>query len=165
MKLFLKRALATVIDNGLFLLVWSGLAYLSNNSIQPAKFLAMFNFFPYGGRSYVVAGYVCRPLINLGLNSAWPLVVFVIFFIGYYLLLEGIWGKTLGKKVMGLKVVAENGQGAGFWKILVRNLFRLLDAAPFWYLLGAIAYWICPTRQRIGDHLGQTLVVEENRNK
>jgi len=160
MKLFLKRALATVIDNALFLGIWSLLAYLSSNSIQPTKFLAMFNFFPYGGRSYFVAGYVCKPLIDLGLNTAWPLIVFIVFFIAYYLVAEGVWGKTLGKKIMGLRVVAEDNQRAGFWKIFVRNVFRPLDATPFWYILGAIAYWICPTRQRIGDHLGRTRVVE-----
>lgn len=161
MKLFLKRALATVIDNALFLGVWSLLAYLSSNSIQPTKFLAMFNFFPYGGRSYYVAGYTCKPLIDLGLSTFWPLAVFIMFYIIYYLVTEGIWGKTLGKKILGLKVVSEQNQKAGFWKVLVRNVFRLLDAAPFWYILGTIAYWLSPSRQRIGDHLAQTQVIEE----
>lgn len=51
------------------------------------------------------------------------LILLFIYFI-YYLVLESIFGKTLGKLVTGSRVVDKNNEKASFWKIVVRTLLR-----------------------------------------
>jgi uncharacterized RDD family membrane protein YckC len=42
---------------------------------------------------------------------------------------------------------------------LVRNVARLVDEMPFFYLLGLVSILIGPRGQRVGDRFARTLVV------
>jgi uncharacterized RDD family membrane protein YckC len=94
------------------------------------------------------------------LQSNSGLAVYVILF-GYFLLCEGVWGRTLGKLALGLRVVKiQDGSPCGWSRSIVRNLIRPFDLF-FVGLPGGLVVMLTPARQRIGDLLGGTLVVRE----
>lgn len=47
-------------------------------------------------------------------------------FLFYFTLLEGFWGRTLGKAALGLRVVSLDGEPVTVYESFVRNLLRLL---------------------------------------
>ena len=84
-----------------------------------------------------------------------------VFLLSYFTLLEGLWqGRTLGKKLLGLRVVRQDGAPLDLGTALVRNLLRLVDG-QFGYLVGAILVWTSPLKQRLGDRVAHTLVVKK----
>ncbi len=77
----------------------------------------------------------------------------------YFFLTELITGQTLGKHLMGVRVIAVSGARPRAAAILIRTLGRLIDWWPFCYWLGwAVAYRSHGTPQRIGDRLAGTTV-------
>ncbi|MFH1034432.1 MAG: RDD family protein [Pseudomonadota bacterium] len=83
------------------------------------------------------------------------------FWIAYFTLLEGLWqGRSLGKKLLGLRVVRQDGAPMDLHTALVRNLLRLVDG-QLGYLVGAILVWTSPLKQRLGDRVAHTLVVKK----
>jgi uncharacterized RDD family membrane protein YckC len=90
--------------------------------------------------------------------SGLPALVYFVIVIGYYVVLESSGGQTLGKKIMGLKVVALDGTLTKT-KVVVRTLLRIVDGLPFLYLVGIIAIVASKQKQRIGDMAAGTVVV------
>lgn len=90
--------------------------------------------------------------------------VFFQFFLGmaYYLLMEGMLGATLGKMAVGITVRKPDGSICGIGPALIRNILRMVDFLPFFYLLGAILIWVSPQRQRLGDRVAGTVVVKKS---
>ena len=80
--------------------------------------------------------------------------------IAYFTVMEGLFGATIGKFATGIRVVREDGTKADVAAALIRNVFRVIDALPFAYLLGAILVWTSPKKQRLGDRVAKTVVVE-----
>jgi uncharacterized RDD family membrane protein YckC len=77
----------------------------------------------------------------------------------YYIVLEAQFGATVGKRIIGLKVVKLDGGGAIDWQAsIVRNVLRLVDGI-FFYLVGAIIVWTSSRKQRLGDKLAATVIV------
>jgi uncharacterized RDD family membrane protein YckC len=83
----------------------------------------------------------------------------LIFFL-YYIVLEGFMGQTLGKKVLKLKVVQEDGKACGFGPATIRTILRIIDALPFLYIIGMILISRSDKKQRLGDRLAKTVVVK-----
>jgi uncharacterized RDD family membrane protein YckC len=82
--------------------------------------------------------------------------------VGWFLLFEAFGsGKTPGKRLAGLRVVAADGGAAGFFACLVRNVVRLVDMLPGTYLVGMIAVYASARNQRLGDLAAGTLVVRD----
>lgn len=79
--------------------------------------------------------------------------------IAYFTLLEGLFGETVGKAVVGLRVTDQEGRRAGWRAVLVRNVLRVVDSFPGVYLVGALVARFSPLHQRIGDRVAGTLVV------
>lgn len=79
----------------------------------------------------------------------------------YFPVCEGLWGRTLGKVLTGLKVVDANGRTPNIGRVLLRTLFRLIEVNPF--LLGGIPAGICvlctKRKQRLGDLAAGTYVL------
>jgi uncharacterized RDD family membrane protein YckC len=82
---------------------------------------------------------------------------------GYGILTEWLWsGRTLGKRLLRLRVIDERGLALGLRQVIVRNLFRLLDALPStFYLLGGVSCLVTKRCQRLGDIAAGTLVIRE----
>jgi uncharacterized RDD family membrane protein YckC len=78
--------------------------------------------------------------------------------LGYYVLCEAATGATLGKRMVGIRVVGEDGRGLTFWAAIVRNVLRLVDGF-FFYLVGVIFALTSERRQRLGDRAAHTVVV------
>ena len=88
-----------------------------------------------------------------------PMLLWLAIGVGYYIVLEAQSGATLGKRVMGLRVVKLEGGGPIDWQAsLSRNLLRLIDGF-FFYLVGAIIVWSSDKKQRLGDKVAGTVVV------
>ncbi len=79
----------------------------------------------------------------------------------YHAVLEAMWGATLGKWLSQIAVVAEDLTRASVRSSLIRNVMRLVDALPFLipYLLGVLVARTNPNRQRWGDQLAKTIVI------
>jgi uncharacterized RDD family membrane protein YckC len=73
----------------------------------------------------------------------------------YTTAMELLVGKTVGKLVLGLKVVRLDGAEATRGMLLRRNLLRVVDLFPPMLLLVIAS----PLRQRVGDIAAETLVI------
>jgi uncharacterized RDD family membrane protein YckC len=87
-----------------------------------------------------------------------PALLFGAATIGYYLALEARTGQTLGKKLMGIKVVALEGE-MSWGKATIRTLLRIIDGF-FFYLVAVICIAVSKKHQRIGDMAAGTVVVK-----
>ncbi|WP_435116649.1 RDD family protein [Halolamina sp. C58] len=80
--------------------------------------------------------------------------------LAYFVYTEGAYGQTLGKRAVGLVVVDEAGEPIGYADALVRNVLRLVDALPAFFLLGSVLIVLTERGQRLGDLAAETIVVE-----
>ena len=95
-----------------------------------------------------------------GLFVSDPLcLVFLAVMFLYFVLLEGLAGRTVGKRLMRLSVVDAGGGHAGMMRALVRNALRVVDSLPTLGLLGAILISTTAERTRVGDLVAGTRVV------
>lgn len=98
------------------------------------------------------------------LEGAPALAVMLLTFIAsvvYFALTETYWdGQTLGKKMVGIKVTSDDGSPCDITQALVRNVARLVDGFLF-YIVGIILILRSPKNQRLGDRIGNTIVVKK----
>lgn len=88
-----------------------------------------------------------------------PLVIYIFYHPVLELLMRG---RTPGKRMAGARIVTLEGATPGAGAILMRNLFRLIDAAPLLYLVGLVCCNLTPNRVRIGDlAAGTVLILDE----
>jgi len=88
------------------------------------------------------------------------LLLYFVVMTGYGVLLEWFWnGRTLGKRVVGLRVSDAEGLRLTFSQVLIRNLLRAVDSLPVFYLLGGMVCVFNPRMQRLGDLAAGTIVV------
>src|SRR5712691_12035704 len=93
-----------------------------------------------------------------GGHLLWPGLVSI----AYFFVMEGFAGATLGKFVVGIRVVKEDGSKLDWSSAFIRNIARFVDAFPYFlpYLVGAISVWTSTqTRQRLGDRWAHSVVV------
>jgi uncharacterized RDD family membrane protein YckC len=105
------------------------------------------------------------PEVEPTLADAGVLALLAIF-AGIQLLLhlvqELAFGGSVGKKIVGLRVVAADGSRLGWRGALLRNLARPLDASfPLGMFLGMSVLMATPRRQRLGDLAAKTMVIED----
>ncbi len=94
-----------------------------------------------------------------GLGQGLYLGLMFLLFWAYPIVLEVWFGQTLGKRVLGLRVVAGDGAPLGWMPAIVRNLLRTVDMLPFGYALGLISCLYDPYGRRLGDLVAGSLVV------
>ncbi len=70
-------------------------------------------------------------------------------------------GKTPGKSALGLRVIGRNGEPVDFVTSAVRNLLRIVDFLPLFYLVGSVAIVWSQQDQRLGDMAAGTHVARE----
>ncbi len=90
------------------------------------------------------------------------MMLFVIHW-GYYVFFEALWhGATPGKKILGVRVIRQDGLPIGFREAALRNLLRVADMLPPpCYLLGGLVAHFDPQGRRLGDMVAGTYVVME----
>jgi len=101
------------------------------------------------GEGYADAG------VNVGGNAIWLLLALCV---GYYIACEAATGATLGKRMVGIRVVGEDGGHVTVGASVVRNLVRLVDGLVF-YLVGFLFALTSTRGQRLGDRAAHTIVV------
>ncbi len=96
-----------------------------------------------------------------GVAGLFAAVISVALYLGYYVLMEGYLGQTLGKMLLGIKVVREDDGGVpGVKAAAIRTVLRIVDGL-FSYLVGFIAVLASAKNQRLGDMAAHTLVVRK----
>ena len=104
---------------------------------------------------------------NTGWGASWAsaLLLFIIFLItwGYYIFFEGLrQGSTPGKKLVGIRVIRQDGLPIGLREAALRNLVRAADMLPPpCYILGGLVMHFDPQGRRLGDMVAGTYVVVE----
>ena len=101
----------------------------------------------------LVAG---APALVFALGVAPSLRIFLVSLtLGYFFICEALWGQTLGKRVLGLRVLMRDGRAATASAVSARTVFRLIDDGP----IGLVVMLLTgKRRQRIGDLVGGTIV-------
>lgn len=72
------------------------------------------------------------------------------------LIRDGHRGRSLGKRMLGLRLLTPQGEGCGYGRSVVRNLPLII---PVWNLLEAGL--VIAGRPRTGDRIARTTVAEE----
>jgi len=135
-----NRGFAALVDFVLATLIFIGAFYVFNLFAGAVGFFAASPFFGIA--------------LLLTFAIAWS----------YFILLEWLGnGQTIGKRMFGLRVIADDGAPAGFIAILVRNLIRVVDFLPGFYGFGLLAIVVSPRSQRLGDMAAGTFVVRAPR--
>jgi uncharacterized RDD family membrane protein YckC len=99
-------------------------------------------------------------ILSRDLAMAANIIGFFIISIGYGILTEWYWhGQTLGKRLLRLRVMDEQGLRLQFSQIVIRNLLRFVDSLPGLYLVGGLACLFNKRAQRLGDFAANTIVV------
>lgn len=105
--------------------------------------------------------WICHFLPEAVGNLLVPTFTFIIFW-GYH-----VWwemrheGQTLGKRVLGLRVVDTRGLPVSLQQSMVRNVVRVIDMMPAGGI-GMLCSLLDVHHRRLGDLLAETIVVSEH---
>lgn len=85
------------------------------------------------------------------------LFLWFVFSTGYYIVCEtAMNGRTVGKRIMKLRVIRMNGQPITLKHAAIRNLFKLIIDMQG---IGVVMIFFSKHCRRLGDHVASTLVV------
>ena len=131
-----RRILATIVDAVVFSVIFWVLAMLF-------------------GTTSVEGGSFTYSLGGLGT------LLYVVVVFAYYTLLEGYLGQTIGKMLLGIKVVRDDsGDVPGLGAAAIRTVLRIIDGILF-YLIAFITVLASQRNKRFGDMAAHTLVVRK----
>ena len=102
------------------------------------------------GMEHVLGGALILAVLALG-NGAIACVLL------YFPLLEGRFGQTVGKRLLGLRVLRENGLPIGYKEAFLRRLSFYFDI----FAVDALFIPFTPRRQRAFDMIARTVVIRE----
>ena len=111
-----------------------------------------------------MASIVLAIVVTLGSDASLGL-----FFVSYFLLswgygafLEGAFnGRTIGKSLMGLRVVTDQGVPISGIQAILRNVVGSTDGILGCYMLGFTSMFLTRKFQRLGDLAAGTMVIQE----
>ena len=93
------------------------------------------------------------------LTFAPPLVIYFLYHPVLELLMGGL---TPGKRMAGARIVMTDGTPAGAGAIVIRNVFRLIDSLPLFYVVGLVVVFVTRQNARVGDLAAGTLLVYDD---
>jgi uncharacterized RDD family membrane protein YckC len=94
--------------------------------------------------------------------SAYSAIAGLLIPLLYFSYFEYSSGKTIGKRVMSIRVVdALSGGSIDFGRALIRTVLRIVDFLPFFYIVGVIVIDTSSKKQRLGDVGANTIVIKE----
>lgn len=123
------------------------------------------------GVYYLVVLYIFGLLaVNGGPDSTtdmptWTLYLVVVLpMMSYHLLCEVLWkGYSIGKKIVGIRVVKTDGTRAGLSGYLLRWLFRLVEITMTSGVVAFVTILLNGKGQRLGDIVAKTCVIKERK--
>ena len=87
------------------------------------------------------------------------LIGFFVIYFGYFIFFEHMMnGQTIGKRILGLRVIQENGEPANFFQILIRGFLR--SSVDMLYV-GIFVILFSKKHKRLGDMAAGTIVISE----
>jgi uncharacterized RDD family membrane protein YckC len=86
-------------------------------------------------------------------------LTFLALMVLYFVLLEGLAGATLGKWMLGLRVVRTDGETPSLARSALRNLLRLVHGLPAFNMVGIVLISCSLGRARFGDRVAGTRVI------
>lgn len=168
------RILAYAIDLGLLVLLLGALL-LALIVILPAGnfidhfFGSFFHQVAHAAREAARNANAGRPNpASFGLVEGLILAVFLLAHFavefGYFIVWEMLAnGRSLGKYIIGLRVVRRDGMPIDLRGSIVRNLMRIVDMLPEYYVVGLLSMVLSPSGERLGDHVAGTIVIRLDR--
>lgn len=90
-------------------------------------------------------------------------IVMVLLYAFYCAIFELWMQATPGKKLLGLRVVTEEAQKPHILQILIRNASRIFEINPVMGIWLMLIVFFTRNRQRLGDLIGRTVVVENRK--
>lgn len=113
----------------------------------------------------ITAAAIVVSLVGAAVAALANVIMLVVSFLvlwWYGTLFEWGWrGQTVGKRMMGLRVLQQNGLRISFAQAVIRNLVRVVDLLPVSYLVGGASMLIDGSARRLGDLAAGTIVVQE----
>ena len=102
------------------------------------------------------------PIAAMAAAASWVtfIVISAVIWLVYFPYFESTTGQTIGKKVMSIKVVKEDGKKLTMSDAIIRTVLRIVDALPTAYIIGLIVMLVSQKKQRIGDMAARTIVVK-----
>lgn len=116
----------------------------------------------------VMKGLDSTPLFMLENTLPIAIAILLLFVLnwGYFFAFEFFsGGRTIGKKIVGIRVIQDNGHSITLLSSFIRNLMRIVDSLPASYFLGIIMIFFHPAHKRLGDLVAGTMVVHERKTK
>jgi uncharacterized RDD family membrane protein YckC len=108
-----------------------------------------------------VLAVVVGVLFGLGLQSRGGIFLgIIVVTIAYGTVLEGAYGKTLGKMALGIRVVGPAGEDIDYGPAFLRNIPALFGSWLTW-IVGIAAIAIDDQNQRLFDQFADTYVVRD----
>lgn len=100
--------------------------------------------------------------VNSDIATAVSVAGYFAISVVYAILLEWRWrGQTIGKRLLGLRVIDIHGLRLQLPQIALRNLLRFVDMLPLFYLVGGLTAVFSRNAQRLGDIAANTIVTRE----
>ncbi len=166
------RILAYAIDFAVLLVVIVALIYLTITGLPIGKWLSalfssLFHQMMRAARQ-AQRGNAVPMTRDMGLVEGLIFALFILvqFVVetGYFIVWEMLTnGRSLGKIVLGLRVVKRDGMPIDGRSSVVRNLMRSVDLLPANYLVGLTSMILSPSVGRLGDHVAGTIVIRLDR--
>jgi uncharacterized RDD family membrane protein YckC len=138
-----RRILAALVDAGVVLALYSLL--ISG---------LVLSFLPVAGVLELMEAVFTITLVF----SPLAFIIYMAVWMVYASLLEGLYGQTIGKRLMGVVVTRIDGSPITLPRSLLRNVLRYLDGVGV-YLVGLIFMLLTRRKQRIGDKVAGTVVL------
>jgi len=99
-------------------------------------------------------------IINPDIAAAAGMLLYFVVTLGYSIVMEWWWrGQTIGKRVLKLRVVDAEGMRLEFNQVVIRNLLRMVDLLPAFYVVGGLSAFVSRKAQRLGDIAANTVVI------
>jgi uncharacterized RDD family membrane protein YckC len=153
-----RRIGAFVIDTALGYALFWGLVAALGSEIGQQSGLSM-SFELGNGEAYATLRDTVYHLDGGALATV--IIVAMAYWIGMFVVLQGLTGRTAGKALTRICTVDAAGRPCGIGRATVRWLFLVVDAFPYFVpmLVGFIVTVSTRNRQRVGDLVAKTWVV------
>ncbi len=163
-----RRVVAFVVDAVvvlvLFAVVWQSQAHYvdsSGTSIDTGEVCRLVERNPavrqcveVGDRAYFVTDGRAAGVFAFGLALQ----------LAYFVVLQGLTGRTPGKLITGLRTVGEDGRPPGLGRAALRWLVLIVDGFPYLApLVGFVLALTTPGHRRLGDMAAKTFVIASDR--
>lgn len=132
------------------------------------RLLASFAWF--FGVLILMTGDISRDILEQALGDDGSQVFYVavlpalLIYLFYHPVLEVLMqGRTPGKRMAGVRIVSSAGLTPSVGALLTRNIFRIIDSLPAWYIVGLATALFHPRQLRIGDIAAGTVLIYEQK--